>query len=50
MSAEARRLQIAARAGAGAFDRTWPFMFLSSAQLMELRNEVELTFERAVVS
>jgi len=50
MSAEARRLQIAARAGAGAFDRTWPFMFLSSAQLMELRNEVELAFERAVVS
>ena len=46
MESQARELQAAARAGGGACDRTWPFMFLSSSQFEDLKNEIDHAFKR----
>lgn len=41
---KARELQIAARSGTGAFDRTMPFFFLSDDRIEQLRSECEQAF------
>lgn len=41
---EARALGGAARAGKGAWDRTWPFVFLGEERLVALRDEIGAAF------
>jgi hypothetical protein len=44
MAEQGRQLADAAKGGRGAWDRTWPFVFLSDAQIAELRDRVGSAF------
>lgn len=44
MAEHGRRLAGAAKGGRGAWDRTWPFVFLSDAQIVDLRDRVGEAF------
>lgn len=44
MAEQGRQLADAAKGGRGAWDRTWPFVFLSDAQISELRDRVRSAF------
>jgi hypothetical protein len=44
MAEQGRQLADAAKGGRGAWDRTWPFVFLSDGQISELRDRVGSVF------
>ena len=44
MTEHGRQLAGAAKGGRGAWDRTWPFVFLSDSQIVELRDRVRSAF------
>lgn len=44
MAEHGRQLAAAAKGGRGAWDRTWPFVFLSDVQIAELRDRVRSAF------